>query len=314
MSTPPRSILIVANPVSGRGRGRRTADGVAADLSSRGIDIEVRFTTERGEAGRIASEWCRRNADRSPDLSRSSCVVACGGDGTIQEVAHALAGLRSELEDDRPILGLAPAGRCNDFARALGIRSDPRVIADTLATGIPVPIDLGRVNGQHFCTVATVGIDAEITQYVDEMRMPLTGTPAYLYGALRVLMRYQPRGLRIAGDFGVIERPVFLASSANTSSYGGAVPIAPGADPTDGELDLCVIEFMSKLRALRIIPTVLRGRHTHRPGVSFVRTKRLTIEAPRPLAIWADGERVADTPATIDVVPGAVRVMRPQGQ
>ena len=174
-------------------------------------------------------------------------------------------------------------------------------------------MDLGRVNGRHFCTVATAGIDAEISQFVDQMRMPLTGTLAYLYGALRVLARYRPRRLRIEGDFGIIDRPVFLASSANTSSYGGAVPIAPSASACDGQLDLCVIEFMSKLRALRMVPRVLRGAHVRHPGVQFVRTRRLTIQSADPLELWADGELVGSTPATIEVVPGAIHVVVPTG-
>ena len=236
-------------------------------------------------------------------------VVACGGDGTIQEIAHVLARLRQANRKRVPALGLAPAGRCNDFARVLGVSRDPRAIAETILSGKSMAVDLGCVNGRHFCTVATVGIDAEISRYVDEMRMPLRGTPAYLYGALRVLMRYKPRGLRLEGDFGVIEEPVFLASTANTSSYGGAVPIAPGASPADGVLDVCVIEFTSKWNALGLIPSVLRGTHGARRRVRLEQTRHVSVDAPRPLEIWADGEHVADTPAKIQVVPGAITVL-----
>jgi diacylglycerol kinase (ATP) len=303
--TAPRSILIIANPTSGRGRGRHTAEAVQADLLSRDIETRIQYTRCRGDAERLAQDVCH-SGGALPD-----CIVACGGDGTIQEVAHALACLANGNPNSAPALGLAPAGRCNDFARALGITCDPRLIASVLAENHTTPVDLGRANGRHFCTVATVGIDAEISRFVDEMNMPLTGTPAYLYGAIRVLMRYRPRGLRLEGDFGVIDEPVFLASTANTSSYGGAVPIAPGASPTDGRLDLCVIRFMSRLRALAMIPSVLRGRHINRPDVRFLQTARVVITAAEPLELWADGEHIATTPATIDVVPAAIRVATP---
>ena len=300
------SILIIANPTSGNGRrGRRTAESVCADLQRRGLSAQIRYTHSAGEAARIAEEAVAGDG-HLPD-----CLVPCGGDGTIQQVAHVLARARPRLGDRCPAMGLAPTGRCNDFARALGISTDAETIARIIAAGNTRPVDLGKVNGRYFCTVATVGIDAEISRYVDEMKMPLKGTIAYLYGAIPVLLRYKPRALRIEGDFGLIEEPVFLASTANTCSYGGAVPIAPGAVPTDGLLDLCVIEHTSLWKAFRLIPTVLRGRHTTRPEVSFVRTKRVRIEAPEPLELWADGECIATPPATIEIAPSAITMRLP---
>jgi len=143
------------------------------------------------------------------------------------------------------------------------------------------------------------------------MRMPLRGTLAYLYGAIRVLIHYRPYDMKITGDFGAIERPMLLASTANTSCYGGAIRIAPDADPADGRLDLCVVDRVSRLRAIALIPSLLAGRHGRCPAVHFFRTRRLTIESPQPLEIWADGERIANTPATIEVVPAALRVLQP---
>ena len=303
--SPNRSILIIANPASGRSRDRRTAAAVAVNLRARGLAVTVRHTVRSGDAERIA------RAAAVDQSERYDCLIACGGDGTMQEVANALASLSQSSGHVGPTMGLAPAGRCNDFARALKIPHRPEAIADVLTHGHPRRVDLGRVNHRYFCTVATIGVDAEVSSYVDSMRVPLTGTIAYLYGALRVLARYQPRNLRIAGDFGVIERPVFLASSANTSSYGGAIPIAPDAVPTDGQLDLCVIEHVARLRAFTLVPTVLAGRHRSLPETRFIRTNRLTIDADEPLQLWADGERIARTPVVIEAAPGAVRIMLP---
>jgi len=297
--------LIVANPTSGRGRGRRTAETVADRLRVPAKQVEIRFTAARGQAEALARDACR-------DASPPGCIVACGGDGTIQEIANALAPLRDSMGDLCPVLGIAPAGRCNDLARAMGIKPDPEFIAEVLSSGMPKKIDLGRVNDRYFCTVATLGIDAEVTSFVDTMRMPLRGTPAYVYGALRVLARYQPKTLRIEGDFGVIDRPLTLASSANTRSYGGNIAIAPMADPTDGYLDLCVIDPVSRLRSLCLLPKLLKGTHESLNIVHFQRTRRLRIDAPEAMEVWADGERIARTPVTIDIVPAAVRVIVPR--
>lgn len=281
------------------------AQEVAARLHSQGFNVAVRYTARSGDAEHIA-----RDVSLASD-NRPDCVAACGGDGTIHEVANALASARLTLGDSCPAMGLAPAGRCNDFARVLGILPDPATVADVLARGRQTPMDLGRVNHRFFCTVATIGVDAEVTSFVDSMRLPLRGTPAYLYGALRVLLRYRPPTLRIDGDFGTIEKPLLIASTANTSSYGGAIPIAPDADPTDGQLDLCAIEPVSTWRALTLVPTVLRGRHGQLPEVKFIRTRSFTIDAEEDVELWADGEHIGHTPAKIEIAPGAVHVMLP---
>ncbi len=301
----PSTALIVVNPTSGRGRAKRLAEALSQRLGAEGCRAEIGETSEQGDGERIAREACTATTG-PPD-----CMVACGGDGTIQEVANALAGLRDELGDNCPVMGVAPAGRCNDFARALGIPKDPQVIGDILLHCSAQPIDLGCVNGRYFCTVATLGVDAAVSSFVDRMRMPLRGTFAYIYGSLRVLLRYRPYRVRLRGDFGDIEQAVFLASSANTSTYGGAIEIAPGAVPTDGQLKLCVIDRVSRLRAFTLLPLVLLGWHRSLKIVRFIDTQAVSIEADEPFEIWADGEQVATTPATIEVAPAAVRVLLP---
>lgn len=297
--------LIIANPTSGRGRGRRTSVTVAQRLRAAGYEVEVFYTHERGDAEQISREAATRPANPP------RCIVACGGDGTVQEVANALASLKQKLEDRCPFMGLAPAGRCNDFARAVGISKDPSAITAVLLDGMPQALDLGRVNGRYFCTVATVGADAEVSNFVDAMRIPLRGTSAYLYGALCVLPFYHPLHPRIEGDFGTIDRPVFVASTANTAMYGGRIRIAPDAVATDGQLNLCLIDAVSLWRIFTLLPQVLLGRHRNQPEVQFFRTRRLRITTALPATLWADGERVATTPAELEVVPDAVRVMVP---
>lgn len=300
-----RSFLIIVNPTSGKGRGRRVAEILANRIRTAGCRAVVRETSKAGDAERISRDAC---ADAE---LRPTCVVACGGDGTMQEVANALAPLDQTIGDSAPAMGVAPVGRCNDFAHALGIPTDPDAMAEIILHGVPRRIDLGRANDRFFCTVATLGVDAAVSSYVDQMRMPLRGTIAYVYGALRVLARYKPYHLRIQGDFGTMEKPVFLASSANTSTYGGSIRIAPDAVPTDGLIDFCVIDRVSRLRALTLLPMVLLGRHRSLKIVRFIRTHHLEIESDEPLDLWADGEKICTTPVRIEAVPGALCIPLP---
>jgi len=305
-------MLIVANPVSGRGRrgSGLLGEAVRDRLVERGVGATIHRTRESGDAQRIV---------RTALSDGSVCydvIVACGGDGTVQEVAGAMASASAtgRADVDRPAMGIIPAGRCNDLAHALNLTTDPAGIVEALLSSSAKPIDLGRVNGRYFCTVATLGFDAAVSRFVDGMAMPLTGTPAYLYGAVRVLMTYRPPPIVLEGDFGKLSVPVFLASSANTATYGGAIPIVPQADPTDGFLDVCVIESGSWVSRVATMLSVLKGRHGGRKGVRFLRTTRFSIESlSDPLEIWADGEHVADTPAVVDIVPEAVRIMTPVG-
>jgi len=298
-------ILIIYNPISGRGRGKRIAEAVNHQLLQRNLTVELEPTSQSGDAQRIV----QRAVSASPDKYR--CVVACGGDGTVQEVAHALANMSAQLREIVPPLGLAPAGRCNDFSRALGISTDANAITKTLHQNHTIPVDLGCANGQHFCTVATLGVDAHVSSFVDSMRMPLKGTLAYVYGAIRVLLNYKPTSVKLEGDFGLIDKPVFLATTANTSSYGGGIPIVPMANPTNGKLDICVIDSVGKLTAFYMLPIIITGRHAGRAGVRFLQTIKMSIHADSPQDVWADGECIATTPVTLSVVPNAIRVVVP---
>jgi diacylglycerol kinase (ATP) len=306
-SAPSAPVLIVANPTSGRGHGRRVAERVADVLRATGADVTVEYTRTAGDGERLAREVVE---DRK---QRFGCVAACGGDGTVQQVVNGLLSAGTRDDSAIPALGVIPAGRCNDFARAIGMPKDPGAIAGVLGGGHHRALDLGKVNGRYFCTVATAGIDAEVSGFVDAMRLPLKGTAAYVYGAIRVLIRYNAPQVRIDGDFGVTEGRLLLASSANTSSYGGGIPIAPPARTDDGQLHLCLVRGVSKLRALALVPALLKGKHLECPEVEIKTTKRLTIHMEERTELWADGERVGETPAVIEVAPGAVRVVAPRG-
>jgi len=280
------------------------AERVARELRACGKSVDIRHTEHCGHARELARSAC------GPPL-RYDCVVACGGDGTIQQVASAIAEYGQRGDGSPPVLGVAPCGRCNDFGREFEIRSTVPSIMSALVGGEPREIDLGQVNGRVFCTVCTIGIDAEISSYVDQMRIPIKGTLAYLYAAVRVLMSYKAPKVQLHGDFGIVEQKVMLASTANTRSYGGAIELVPQADPTDGLLNICVIDRISRFRALQLIPTVLRKKHLKHPNVHFAETKEFTVTSDRPLEIWADGERIGSTPARIGIVPRAIRLLAP---
>ena len=301
-----RRFVIIYNPKAGRRRAGRLTNRVREHLGDAGAECLTRTTSASGDAEQITNEAVQSHA-----AGDSLCIVACGGDGTVQEVANAVA----RAPADRVCLGVAPAGRCNDFARALGIERRAELIARTLLSGTPRPVDLGRMGERYFCTVAAVGFDAAVSRFVNEMRMPLRGTPAYVYGALRMLWRYRTPRLRVTGDFGEHVGPVFFVATANTPCYGGAMKIAPGADAFDGILDICMVTQVSRARVVRLIPRVMNGSHATLPEVRLLRTRSLLVEAAQENAdieVWADGEPLGRLPARLEIASGAIRVMVPR--
>ncbi|MBM3264691.1 MAG: diacylglycerol kinase family lipid kinase [candidate division Zixibacteria bacterium] len=287
--------LIVANPVSGGGRGRHIAMRAQRRLAQAGVEVELRFTARRGEAGEMARAAVEQEMPR---------IVVCGGDGTIHEVVNAIAETRMEL-------GLLPCGRGNDLARALHIPTRPDAAVNILLNGACQNIDLGKVGARYFGTVVTLGFDSEVARLVYEKAVPLSGTGAYILAVLQMLRTYTGIPLRMSGDFGVVEMPVFLAATGNTSTYGGGMKILPSAVPNDGLLDICHVRMMNKFDVLRMFPTIFRGGHIALPEVNLYRTARVTMETPKPVVLFADGEPAGHTPADIRVVPGALCVVCP---
>jgi diacylglycerol kinase (ATP) len=236
--------------------------------------------------------------------------VVCGGDGTLQEAASALAGADC-------VLAPLPAGRCNDFCRALGGGWRAGDLAGALVAdeGRVAAVDLGLANGLFFCTVGAIGFDAAVSRYVDRMRLPLlTGTPAYLYAVLRMLRLYQPPQARVRWEGGAYEGPLFLAAVGNTATYGNGMLIVPPARPDDGMLDLCLVRPAGFWRVVSLLPAMLMGRHGRAREVSFARSARVEIDCAQGVEMWADGELlVRDSHLLIEVAPAALQVLLPSG-
>lgn len=291
--------VIIANPASGTQAAPWLATRAQELLQAAGKLVELRLTAAPGDARRFAAEAVAQGVP---------AVVGCGGDGTFQEIATALDGAPAAL-------GLLPSGRCNDFARAVGLRASasPEELVRVLLAGRRRALDLGALGEKRFLTVATLGFDSEVSRFVETHRLWLKGTSAYLYGVLRVLMRFKAPMVRLQGDFGSYQGRVLLAATGNTPSYGGAMRITPGAKPDDGILQVCVVKEVSAFTVLRILPRVLKGTHVTHPAVTLLETRALEIETPEgPQWVCADGETLGQTPCRLEVKPKALQVIAPE--
>lgn len=303
---------------------------------------------------------------------QADAILLFGGDGTIHRHLSQLVKLRL------PVL-IIPAGSGNDFARALGLRS----VRDSLAAwrlycakksnvrsidlGVitpleaasgtpspaasPAPNDPARdsaLGTRYFCSVAGVGLDAEIARRANLLPRWLRGHGGYALAFAPTMFQFAPFPMKILapavpdstescdpdrafpfpkGMGSAVEgpcvpphglevkweikksQPTLLAAFANTPTYGGGMKIAPRAQMDDGLLDVCMIGGVDPFKLFCMFPTVYFGRHLKIREVDYFPAAHLRVETEHLLDLYADGEYVCRTPAEVSVQPGALPVI-----
>ena len=291
-----QNFTLITNPISGKGAAAAVAEQASQRLTAEGYTGRLELTTQAGDANRIAQEAIENG---------SHWIIACGGDGTIHEVVNAIA------EKPEVVLGVLPCGKGNDFAEALQIPTKPMEAIEVLLQGATRQVDLGKIGDHYFDTIVTCGYDAEVSRRVTEEGAPFSGTASYVWTAIMTLFSYRSPMVRLEGDFGSYEGEILLTATGLTASYGGGTKIVPGAIIDDGLFDVCIIEPVPHSTVLRLLVTLFWGGHAGHRAVQMHRTKSLTIETDPPILLYADGERICYTPATIEIVERGLTVIAP---
>lgn len=293
-----RRALLIANPASRR--GRPLTEIAHKELARRDIATEVVFTERPGHASEIA-------ATRSADFD---VVFALGGDGTVMEVAGALA------DTGRPI-GVLPGGTGNLLARALGIPFRIQRAIPALIEGSELLIDLGRLDsGRRFAIAAGVGIDAAMVAETPSWLKRRLGVFAYtIMGAratLRAVIRREFFDARLTVDGQVHERRAAAVMVANFGAVlGERIVLGPNIRTDDGLLDGCIFSPRSMRDAVRIMWRLMRRDFRTDPCVLYCRGRDLRVETTPTLEAQADGELLGPTPFHAVVEPLAARLLVP---
>lgn len=174
--------------------------------------------------------------------------------------------------------------------------------------------DAEQLRTIYFTGIAGIGLDAETNRLANRMPGWLRRYGGYMLAALRALAAFQPPRVRInsfdrVGEETRLEGAVLFAAVGNAPEYGSGIRMLPKAKMTDGQLDLCFVPAMPKRRVLRHIHKIYVGTHVLVPEVRYLRTSQLFVESDQPIAIYADGEFLCNTPAEIAVAPKALRVI-----
>lgn len=286
-------------PRSGRGGAGALGGQVVAQLRDAGQQVHE-LETGTVEAARDA---CRKAVAEGVEV-----LTVVGGDGVVSLAADVLAGLPA---GHRPTLGIVASGTGNDNARSLGIPLRHGAAIETLLSGRRRTVDLIHVAelDRHVVGSVPAGLDALIAARAATLPRWL-GPASYAVATLPEIVRLRPMDYRLTIDDRTLTITALVVAACNMAVYGGGMRIAPDADPTDGLLDVVVIEPVGPVSAASLLAGVFRGRHTAHGAVRVERGARVRIEGPSVLA-HGDGEALAPLPLTCTAVPGALDVLVP---
>lgn len=289
-----RRALVIYNPTARaappRERLRRAADAVA------GWDVSLETTNASGHATALAQSAAERGLD---------AVVACGGDGTVNEVANGLAGSATAL-------AVVRGGTANVWAKEARLPRKPEPALRLLAEGEVRTIDLGKAGERYFLLLAGVGFDAEVIRAVSGTFKRRLGAAAFVLHGLRLALTYRPAATELRANGTSLDGDLHWLLLANTRSYGGVVDIAHEALVDDGLLDLWLLRRGGLLRLLSFLPSILLRRHHRRAHVVVRQLALMAIDTPG-LPVHIDGESIGETPMRFEVAPAALRVVVPEG-
>lgn len=308
--------LVIVNPASAGGATGRAWPATASEVRALFGAFGCIFTERPGDATVIAEREARAGRE---------LIVACGGDGTISEVANGilLSGVDAEL-------GVLPSGTGGDFRRTLGLPTDARGAARKLKEGSARRIDAGLVTfanesgeteSRHFVNVASFGMGAEVVGRVNEKNrsaksaamnaLGLGGRAAYAAAALRTTLTYANPTVELSLDEGESFRLVVtMLCVANARYFGGGMKIAPSAKLDDGLFDVVAVGDLSAPAVIANAYRLYLGTHLRMREVRHAHAKKITARAvgDEPVALEIDGDLAGRLPATFEILPNALRV------
>ena len=293
-------VTLLTNPMAGHGNAPHAAERAVARFQECGVDVTEIVGRDPAHARELVDEALAHGTD---------ALVVAGGDGVISMALQSLA--HSSIP-----LGIIPAGTGNDHAREYGIPvGDPAAAVDVVVAGHTETIDLGLIRGADdtttwFGTVAATGFDSLVSDRVNRMRWP-HGRMRYNLAIVAELSQLRPLPFRLVldGEHEIVT-DLALAAFGNTRSYGGGMLICPGADHSDGMLDITMVSSGSRLKLVRLFPTIFKGTHVELDEVTTARARIIRVECPG-INAYADGEYACPLPAEISAVPGALTILRP---
>jgi YegS/Rv2252/BmrU family lipid kinase len=302
---------VIVNPTSQNGATGRRWPELRAALDRVLDRWDNQFTLARGDATRLA----KKAIDDGYEM-----IVCVGGDGTMQEVVTGLVNEEQQLIKKDIVLASVRQGTGGDFARYLGLSGKLPECVQHLAGTNTRPCDLGTIeylahDGQTkraaFLNIASFGLSGVVDDKVNNTSKALGGTISFFYGLSRALVAYKPQAVKISvDDQPFYEGPMVTCAMANGQYFGGGMRIASRAELDDGALDV-VVQTRSGLREIASVGDLYSGKVADWASVRYTKGRVVRAEPLAPserVLLDVDGEQPGMLPATVRVIPSAVRL------
>lgn len=289
--------LFVVNPAAGKGIGLDLIKSFEPIIQER-IPYEIVCTGAKGEATEIVRRYT---------LQDDYLIFAVGGDGTINEVVNGIVGSKSSL-------AILPTGSGNDFVRSLYEQYTLEELLMALIEGKDQNIDVMQINEKYFLNITSVGLDADVVynaSYYKKKKF-IKGDMAYVISLIKTVLG--PKGtyakVMIDGRL-VCDESILLLAAANGSFYGGGIHMVPTAKVNDGLVDICLIRETRLRKLLKLVPSLIKAKHTEAKEVEIYHAKEILIEARDGCRVNIDGEIVSSQKIGMKVIPNGIKVRVP---
>ena len=297
--------VFIVNPRAG---AENTAEKLraAVDKLPEKDDCEVYVTKAQRDATAYVGKWCEEHPGEEVRF------IACGGDGTVNEVFSGAAG-RENVS-----VTCYPCGSGNDFVKAFG-GAEKFLDVPALLRASAQPLDLLKVGDRWSDNVVNFGFDTTVAITINEEREK-TGNGnknAYTKGVVKALLTSMKNTFTVKADGETLnpDGKALLCTVANGQYVGGSFKCAPRAKTDDGLIEVCLIKPISRLRFVKILKPYTNGEHLDREDmkdiVVYRQAKKVEITAPAGFAYSLDGEIIYEDKFTVEIVPGAIQFAAP---
>lgn len=311
-------IIFVVNPQAGKGKGiDKLKDRINRVAESTGIPAGFYLTKSVGDAESFAKMAASEALDRGEEIR----FIACGGDGTLNEILNGVIGY------DNASVGVMPIGTGNDFVRNFPDAGDFMDVEAQLK-GEVTKIDLiryegildGRVQQRYCANMFNIGFDCNVVDLAGRLKQYplLTGSVAYMAAVVGILVKKKGADLKIQLDDQLVHQgPLLLTALANGSYCGGGVKSSPKADMKDGLMDVNIIYNVSRREFIGKFPYYAKGTHLELDNIDriiyFKQCKKAVITPlSKTMRLCTDGEIVDAEEVAMEVVPGAANIILPK--
>lgn len=288
--------MLIYNNNAGKGKTEKNLADCLMILAPNVKEFLLLQTTKPGDA----AEFCRTRGEEM------DVVFVLGGDGTVHECINGLSGLSK-----RPLLGILPAGTCNDFSRMMNIPQTVKKAAEYMLNGETTAIDVGKASDHYFLNFWGIGLITETSNNIDAAEKNTLGRISYFLSAFRTINESESFSFELEYDDGILTEEAIMILVMNGKYIGTSQVPLPYIEADDGLLDVVIVKnsTLALFKEILNVPKTLEEGGGRDSDLIYFQTKQLTIRTSEAMDIDTDGEIYLKTPAEITLLKQHIKML-----